>query len=52
MVALVKADFGEGMLAEDTTCQLVLLIPKGKGAYCGIRLVEVMWKLVVAILNR
>ena len=30
----------------------VVLIPKGKGYYRGIGLVEVMWKVVVAILNR
>ena len=30
----------------------VVLIPKGKGDYRGIGLVEVMWKVVAVILNR
>ena len=33
-------------------CQAVVLIPKGKTYYRGIGLVEVMWKVVAAILNR
>ena len=32
--------------------QAVVLIPKGGKAYRGIGLVEVMWKVVAAILNR
>ena len=32
--------------------QAVVLIPKGKKDYRGIGLVEVMWKVVAAILNR
>ena len=31
--------------------QAVVLIPKGKGDYRGIGLGEVMWKVVVAIIN-
>ena len=31
---------------------MVFLIPKRKGYYCGIGLIEVMWKVVAAILNR
>ena len=38
-------------MAEEATCQAVVLIPKGKGDYRGIGLVEVMWKVVAAILN-
>ena len=30
---------------------MVVLIPKGKGDYCVIDLVEVMWKVVADILN-
>ena len=37
---------------EDSTWQTVVLIPKGKGDYRGIGLVEVMWKVVAVILNR
>ena len=39
-------------MAEETTWQVVVLIPKGKRDYRGIGLVEVMWKVVAVILNR
>ena len=51
VVALVTADFGEGMMVEDYPWKAVVLTPKEKGDYHGIRFVEVMWKLVVEILN-
>ena len=51
MVDLVQTAFWEGELAEETTWQAVVLIPKGKGDYRGIGLVEVMWKVVSVILN-
>ena len=38
-------------MAEDSTCQEVVLIPKGGEYYRGIGLVEVLWKVVVVILN-
>ena len=44
--------FRYGDLAEEVTWQAVVLIPKGKKYYWGIGLVEVMWKVVAAILNR
>ena len=51
MVELVQTAFGEGRLAEESIWQAVVLIPKGEKDYCGIGLVEVMWKLVAEILN-
>ena len=42
----------EGLLAEETTWKVVVLITKGKGYYRGIGLVEVMWKVVAEILKR
>ena len=38
-------------MAEEATWQAVVLIPKGKKDYQGIGLVEVMWKVVAAIIN-
>ena len=52
VVELTHTAFREGDLAEETTWQAVVLIPKGKGDYPGIGLVEVMWKVVAVILNR
>ena len=49
---LVQIAFREGEIAEEATWQAVVLIPKGKKDYRGISLVEVMWKVVAAILNR
>ena len=48
---LVQTAFREGDLAEEATWKAVILIPKGKKYYRGIGLVEVMWKVVGAILN-
>ena len=48
---LVQTSFRDGELAEEATWQAVFLIPKGKKDYRGIDLVEVMWKVVAAILN-
>ena len=48
---LVQTAFREGILAEEATWQVVVLIPKGKKDYRVIVLVEVMWKVVAAILN-
>ena len=52
VVELVQTAFRYGDLAEEATWQAVVLIPKGKKDYQGIGLVEVMWKVVAAILNR
>ena len=52
VVELIQTDFWDGELVEEATWQAVVLIPKGKGDYRGIGLVEVMWKVVVVILNR
>ena len=51
-VDLVQTAFREGELAEEAMWQAVVIIPKGKKDYQGIGLVEVMWNVVVAILNR
>ena len=48
---LFHTAFREGRLAEEATWKAVVLIPKGNMDYRGIGLVEVMWKLVAAILN-
>ena len=49
---LIQTVFWEGELAEEATWQAVVLILKGGQEYRGIGLVEVMWKVVAAILNR
>ena len=50
-MSIVRANFGEGLLAEETMWQVLVLIPRGNWAHQGIVIVEVMWKVVTAILN-
>ena len=52
VVDLIQVAFREGKLVEEATWQVVVLITKGQKDYREIGLVEVMWKVVVAILNR
>ena len=51
VVELVQTAFGEGQLTEEATWQVVVLLLKGGKGYCGIVLMEVMWKVVVGISN-
>ena len=51
LVALVQAAFREGRLEEEATWQAVALIPKGRGNYRGIGLLEVLWNVVTVIIN-
>ena len=51
LVELIQTAFWEGKLAEETTWQAVVMITKGRQEYRAIGLVEVMWKVVAAILH-
>ena len=51
VVELVQTAFGEGWNSEENMWQAVVIIPKGEKDYRVIGLVEVMWKVVAAILN-
>ena len=51
VVELIQTAFWDGYLAEEATWQALVLIPKGKGDYRGIGLVEVMWKVEAVVLN-
>ena len=52
LVELTQTAFWDGNLAEEATWQTVVLIPKGKGEFRGIGLVEVICKLLTLILHR
>ena len=52
VVEMTQTAFREGKLAEEATWQTVVLIPKGKGEFREIGLVEVTWKVVAVILHR
>ena len=51
VVELVQTAFRDGVLEEEATWQAVVLTPKGKKDYRGIGFVEVVWKVLAAILN-
>ena len=51
LVDLVQTAFREGEMTEEATWQTVVLFTKGRTEYRGIGLVEVMWKVMAAILH-
>ena len=51
VVEMTQTAFRDGKLAEEAAWQTVVLIPKGKGKFRGIGLVEVTWKLMAVILR-
>ena len=51
VVEMKQTAFRDGKLAEEAAWQTVVLIPKGKGEFWGIGLVEVTWKLMTGILH-
>ena len=48
---LIQTAFWYGVLVEEATCQVVVLIAKGGNDYRIIGLVEVVWKVVAVILS-
>ena len=53
VVSIVQAVFRNRTLADKSTGQTVVLIPKGGGGdFQGIVIVDVLWKTVMGILNR
>ena len=53
VVYIVQEEFFNGTLAEESTCQTVVLIPKGASSdFRGIGLVKVIWKAVTSLLNQ
>ena len=48
---LFQTAFRERRLAEEAMWQEVVLLSKGRNYYCGIGIMEVMWKVGVPILN-
>ena len=52
VVELVQTVFKGGRLTEEATWQAVVLLPKEEMDHHCIGFVEVMWKVVAAILNR
>ena len=51
LVEMVQTAFQEGEMADEATWQTAVLIQKGRKEYKGIGIVEVMWKVVAAIVH-
>ena len=51
VVALVQHMFASGQLPTKLTWSTVILLPKGGGAYRGIGLCEIIWKVASSIIN-
>ena len=51
VVAIVQKSFQDGTLAKECTCQIVVLIMKGRGKFRGIGIVKVLWKAIESLLN-
>ena len=51
VVRLVQVLFRDGTLPVDIVWEKMVLIPKGKGEYRGIGLVEVLWKVCAVVVN-
>ena len=51
LVRLIKRTFGDGTLPGEVTWATMVFLPKGSGEYRGIGLVEVVWKVCVAVVN-
>ena len=51
VVSIVQAEFEDGNLAEECTCQTVVLITKGRGDFQGICLLDVLWNMATGILS-
>ena len=45
MVRLVQVMFRDGTVPEEIAWASMILLPKGKGEYMGIVLVEFLWKV-------
>jgi hypothetical protein len=48
----IKKIFETGMIPTEMTWSILVLIPKASGGTRGIGLLEVMWKVCSAIINR
>ena len=50
-VSVIQVAFWEGKIPEALMWTTMVLIPKGKGEYRGIWLVETIWKVCTSIVN-
>jgi hypothetical protein len=51
-VKLMQAIWEHGCMPEQMTWEIIVLLPKGGGNYCGIGMLEPCWKVVENIMVR
>ena len=51
VVDMIQYAFREGRIPVECKWQTLVLIPKGNDEFCGIRLMEVIWKAVLGVVN-
>ena len=51
LVSMAQLNFQEGIISAELIWTTMILLPKGKGEYRGISLVEVIWKMISTIIN-
>ena len=51
LVRLIRRTFEDGVVPEEVAWTTMVLIPKGRGKYLGIGIVEVVWKVCATVLN-
>ena len=51
LVSVIQLEFWEGYIPEALMWMTMVLIPKDKGEYRGIGLVETIWKVCMSIVN-
>jgi hypothetical protein len=52
LVGLIQAIWTQGKIPQQSTWVIVVLLPKGGEDYCGIGLLEPLWKVVERIMDR
>ena len=51
VVRLAQLEFGDGTVTEEIAWEMMVILPKGKGEYQEIELVEVLWKVCSVVVH-
>ena len=51
MVILIQKNLEDGTVPEEVAWEMMVFLPKGRGVYWGIGLVEVVWKVCATVVN-
>ena len=51
VVRLVQVTFGDGNVLENIAWEMMVLLPKGKGGYQEVVMLDVLWKVSSVVVN-